>query len=135
MQSKTVRQTLILKAFYYNGLGEAIIGLHRDNLVGPIITVGAGGVFTEVYQDISLRPAPVTLGTAYEMIAEVKGFVGLKGYRGEAARDFEKLAQAITAISQLSQFDQIIEAEINPLMICENKVVMVDALIRIAARE
>ena len=67
------------------------------------------------------------------MIAEVKGFVCLKGYRGGPATDFEKLAQAITAISQFSQFDQIIEAEINPLKICENKVVMVDALIRIAA--
>ena len=116
-----------------SGLGEAIIGLHRDNLVGPIITVGAGGVFTEIYQDISLRPAPVTLATAHEMIAEVKGFIGLKGYRGGPSTDFEKLAQAITAISQFSQFDQIIEAEINPLIICENKVVMVDALIRIAA--
>ena len=116
-----------------SGLGEAIIGLRRDNLVGPIITVGAGGVFTEIYQDISLRPAPVTLATAHEMIAEVKGFIGLKGYRGGPYTDFEKLAQAITAISQFSQFDQIIEAEINPLIICENKVVMVDALIRIAA--
>ena len=116
-----------------SGLGEAIIGLHRDNLVGPIITVGAGGVFTEIYQDISLRPAPVTLATAHEMIAEVKGFIGLKGYRGGPSTDFEKLAQAITAISQFSQFDQIIEAEINPLVICGNKVVMVDALIRIAA--
>ena len=116
-----------------SGLGEAIIGLRRDNLVGPIITVGAGGVFTEIYQDISLRPAPVTLATAHEMIAEVKGFVSLRGYRGGASTDFEKLAQAITAISQFSQFDQIIEAEINPLIVCQNKVVMVDALIRIAA--
>ena len=41
-----------------SGLGEAIIGLHRDNLVGPIITVGAGGVFAEVYRDISLRQPP-----------------------------------------------------------------------------
>ena len=65
------------------GLGEAIIGLHRDNLVGPIITVGAGGVLTEVYRDISLRPTPVTLATAHEMIAEVKGFATLRGI-GEA---------------------------------------------------
>ena len=101
-------------------------------MVGPIITVGAGGAFTEVYKDISLRPAPVTLATAHEMIAEVRGFAGLRGYRGGPIADFETLAQAINAISQLSQFDQIIEAEINPLMICENKAVMVDALIKIA---
>ncbi len=103
-------------------------------MVGPIITVGAGGVFTELYKDISLRPAPVTLATAHEMIAEVRGFAGLRGYRGGAVTDFETLAQAVSAISQLGQFDQIIEAEINPLVICEDKVVMVDALIRAAAR-
>ena len=117
-----------------SGLGEAIIGLHRDNLVGPIITVGAGGVFAEVYRDISLRPTPITLATAHEMIAEVKGFAALRGYRGGQTTDLETLAQAITAVSQLGQYAQIAEAEINPLLICEDKVVMVDALIRIAAR-
>ena len=116
------------------GLGEAIIGFHRDNLVGPIITVGAGGVLTEVYRDISLRPTPVTLATAHEMIAEVKGFATLRGCRGGPVTNLETLAQAIIAVSQLGQYEQIAEAEINPLLICEGKVVMVDSLIRIAAQ-
>ena len=68
------------------------------------------------------------------MIAEVKGFTALRGYRGGQTTDLETLAQAITAVSQLGQYEQIAEAEINPLLICEDKVVMVDALIRIAAR-
>ena len=68
------------------------------------------------------------------MIAEVKGFAALRGYRGGQTTDLETLAQAITAVSQLGQYEQIAEAEINPLLICEDKVVMVDALIRIAAR-
>ena len=99
-----------------------------------MITVGAGGVFTEIYKDISIRPAPVTLATAHKMIAEVKGFASLSGYRGGPVTDLETLAQAITAVSQLGKYEQIAEAEINPLLIVENKVVMVDSLIRIAAQ-
>ena len=124
---------VLLQEMVY-GLGEAIIGLHRDNLVGPMITVGAGGVFTEIYKDISIRPAPVTLATAHKMIAEVKGFAYLRGYRGGPVTDLETLAQAITAVSQLGKYEQIAEAEINPLLICEDKVVMVDSLVRIAAQ-
>ena len=124
---------VLLQEMVY-GLGEAIVGLHRDNLVGPMITVGAGGVFTEIYKDISIRPAPVTLATAHKMISEVKGFASLRGYRGGPVTDLETLAQAITAVSQLGKYEQIAEAEINPLLICEGKVVMVDSLIRIVAQ-
>ena len=115
-----------------SGLGEALLGLRQDNLVGPIITVGAGGVLAEIYQDLSHRPAPVSIETARQMIAEVKGFASLRGYRGRPAGDLEALAQSIEALSQLGQCKQIAEAEINPILVCESGVVMLDALIRIA---
>jgi len=115
-----------------SGLGEALIGLRQDNLVGPIITVGAGGIFAEIYQDVSHRPAPVSIETARQMIAEVKGFASLRGYRGRPEGDLEALAQSIEAFSQLGQYKQIAEAEINPILVCETGVVMLDALIRLA---
>ena len=115
-----------------SGLGEALIGLRQDNLVGPIITVGAGGIFAEIYQDVSHRPTPVNIETARQMIAEVKGFASLRGYRGRPEGDLEALAQSIEAFSQLGQYKQIAEAEINPILVCETGVVMLDALIRLA---
>lgn len=117
------------------GLGEAIVGLRHDNLVGPIITVGAGGILAEIYKDISIRPAPVTFITACQMIAEVKGFASLRGYRGKARGDLDALAHLVTAVSRLSNVERIAEAEINPVLVCASGVLMLDALICVSSRK
>ena len=113
------------------GLGEALVGLRHDNLVGPIITVGAGGIFAEIYKDVSIRPAPVSLATARKMIDEVKGFAALRGYRGKAKGDLEALANLVANLSQLANLRRIAEAEINPVLVQADGVLMLDALIRI----
>ncbi|MFY0634972.1 MAG: acetate--CoA ligase family protein [Vannielia sp.] len=115
------------------GLGEAIIGLTRDPLVGPVVTVGAGGVLTEIYRDSATRCAPVTLDTAREMVDAVKGFAPLRGYRGSAEGDLEALARAVATFSRLALAPDIEEAEVNPVAILAPGagVVMLDALIRL----
>ena len=85
-----------------SGLGEALIGYRVDRDVGPLILVAAGGVFTEIYRDRSLRLAPVDLATARAMIEEVRGLAPLAGYRGLPAGDLAALARAIVALSQLA---------------------------------
>jgi acyl-CoA synthetase (NDP forming) len=116
------------------GVGEALIGYRVDRDVGPLVMVAAGGVFTEIYRDRSLRLAPVDLDAAREMIAEVRGFALLSGYRGKPAGDLEALAQAIVALSQLAREQTVIEAEINPLIVqpAGRGVVAVDAVVRLA---
>ena len=113
------------------GLGEELVGLRHDNLVGPIITVGAGCIFAEIYKDVSIRPAPVSLATARKMIDEVKGFAALRGYRGKAKGDLEALANLVANLSQLANLRRIVEAEINPVLVQADGVLMLDALIRI----
>jgi len=116
------------------GLGEAIIGLTRDPVVGPIITVGAGGVLAEIYHDISIRPAPVSPESAEAMIAEVKGFAQLRGFRNATKGDLEALAVAVAQISLLARDPRIEEAEVNPVLVREagRGVVVLDALIRLS---
>lgn len=113
------------------GLGEALIGLSRDPLVGPVITVAMGGTLAEIYRDAAVRPAPVSPETAAEMIAEVRGFASLRGYRGAPAGDLDALARAVSAVSCLAVEPRVAEAEINPMLVCETGVVLLDALIRI----
>ncbi|MBV8840845.1 MAG: acetate--CoA ligase family protein, partial [Alphaproteobacteria bacterium] len=114
------------------GIGEALIGYRVDREAGPLVMVAAGGVMTEIYRDRSLRLAPVDLATAHAMIAEVKAFATLKGFRGKPAGDLDALARAIVALSRLAlQADPpIAEAEVNPLIVRSDGVVAVDALIR-----
>jgi succinyl-CoA synthetase beta subunit len=91
-------------------------------------------VFTEIYRDRSLRLAPVDLDTAREMIAEVRGFALLAGYRGKPAGDLDALAHAIVALSRLAHDATVLDAEINPLIVrpAGEGVMAVDAVVRLA---
>ena len=122
----------LLVAPMISGIGEALIGYRVDREAGPLIMVAAGGVYTEIYRDRSLRLAPVDLPTAHAMIDEVKAFATLKGFRGKPAGDLDALAKAIVALSQLAlQNDPVVaEAEVNPLIVRPDGVVAVDALVK-----
>jgi len=111
------------------GLGEAIVGFRRDPQVGPIVLVGAGGTLAELYGDVALRPAPVTVEEARRMVGEVRGFAALAGYRNAPRADLEALAQAVAAFSMLAALPEVDEAEINPLLVKAEGVVGVDALL------
>ncbi len=117
-----------------SGLGEVLLGYRIDRDVGAVIMVAAGGVLTEIARDRSLRLAPIDLGTAHEMIAEVRSLIALAGYRGRPAGDLDALAHAMVALSRLADDASIAEAEINPLIVREagEGVIAVDALVKLA---
>lgn len=113
------------------GLAEAIVGYRDDPVVGPLVMVGGGGILAELYNDVVLRLAPVDEAGALEMIAQVKGFGVLRGYRGLPPGDLNALAQAVAAMSRLALLAgrPVREAEANPVMVKERGVVAVDALV------
>jgi acyl-CoA synthetase (NDP forming) len=112
------------------GLGEAIVGYRDDPVVGPLVLVGAGGTLAELYNDVALRLAPVSEAEALEMLAEVKGFAALRGYRGLPQGDLAALAQAVAAMSRLALLAgrPVREAEANPVIVKARGAVAVDAL-------
>ena len=125
----------VIVAEMAKGLGEAIVGFRRDPLVGPIIAVGVGGILAEVYQDVAVRPAPVDLATARAMIAEVKGFAPLRGFRGLPEGDLESLAAIVAALSRLAGSPVAVEeAEVNPVIVRPRggAAIAVDGLVRLA---
>jgi acyl-CoA synthetase (NDP forming) len=128
-----VRVYRVLVQPMVSGVGEALVGYRVDPDAGPLVMVAAGGIFTELYRDRSLRLAPVDLATAREMIAEVRGLKPLAGYRGRPAGDLEALANALVAMSRLAGEPGIAEAEVNPLIVSADGegVVAVDALVRL----
>ena len=121
----------ILVQAMHSGLGEAIIGYRDDPLVGPLALVGAGGVMAEIYRDVVLALAPVSVEEAEEMIARVKGFAVLRGFRGLPRGDLRALAEALAALSRLALIPgrPVAEAEINPMIVKDAGAVAVDGLV------
>lgn len=119
-----------------SGLGELLLGYRKDADAGPVVLLAAGGIYTEIYRDRSIRLAPVTLKTAGEMISELAIVKTLQGFRGRPNGDIEGVAHAIVALSQLALDEEydVVDAEINPLLVRREGegVVALDALVRLA---
>ena len=113
------------------GIAEIILGYRVDELVGPIVVIGLGGILSEIYNDKSIRIAPVDFTEAKKMIKEVKSLVTITGYRGLPEVDINIIATAIVNISKFALVKEIKEAEINPVIVKKNNegIVAVDGLI------
>ncbi len=99
---------------------EVILGLHRDPQFGPLLMFGLGGINVEVMKDVAFNLAPITFDEAMTMLASTRSYQFLLERRGEAGVDVAALAGCLQRISQLAtDFPQIAEVEINPLIIGE----------------
>jgi acetyltransferase len=116
-----------------SGGTETIIGARRDRQFGPVLVYGLGGIYTEVFRDVSFRVAPVDTGEALSMIEETRSYKILQGARGRQPADFKGLAGALAGLSRLvSHFPEIIEMDINPLLAGPDGVVALDCRIALA---
>jgi acetyltransferase len=97
---------------------EVIVGITKDVQFGHLVMFGLGGIYVEVLKDISFRVTPLSYEDAHEMIRETRTFPLLRGVRGEPEADIEAIEKALLMLSQLAtDFPQIIEADINPLLV------------------
>ncbi|MHB1419198.1 MAG: acetate--CoA ligase family protein [Bacillota bacterium] len=101
-----------------SGGTEVIVGMATDQVFGPTVLFGLGGIFVEVLEDVSIKVAPLNRTDAREMLEEIKGRKVLDGVRGKPAVDKHAIVDIILKISQLvTDFPQIAEMEINPLLV------------------
>jgi len=103
------------------GWKEVIVGMKRDMHFGPLIMFGLGGIYVEVFKDVSFRIAPLSKDDAIEMIKSVKAYRILRGVRGEPMSDIDSLVDVLLRVSQLSMdFPEILEADLNPIKVFEH---------------
>jgi acetyltransferase len=100
---------------------EMLVGIREDRDFGPLLVVGLGGVFVELFRDVSLRLAPVDADEARAMLSGLRGAKALEGFRGQAPRDVDALVNAIVALCDfyLENRSWLSEIEINPLIVLE----------------
>lgn len=113
------------------GERELVCGLTRDELFGPCVMFGLGGIFTELIEDVVFRIAPLTLGDALEMITEIRTQKITDSFRGRSAVDVDELSKILVALGRIAlQHEQVYQIDINPLKIRpDGKLVAVDALV------
>ncbi len=114
---------------------DVILGMKIDHQYGPVIVVGMGGVFVELFRDTAIRLAPIRRSEALEMIRELRSYRLFEGYRGKPRADVEALADAIVGVSQFAKLYQgsLLSVDVNPLRVLEEGrgVLALDALVEL----
>lgn len=106
---------------------ELILGFKRDESFGPVVMVGAGGIYAEIMKDYALEISDLDINRAYAMINKLKINEILKGARGHKAYAINALAQTILNIAKFANDNpEIRELDINPLFINDKDVVAAD---------
>ena len=109
---------------------ELVIGVKRDATFGPVIMVGLGGIYIEVFKDVVFRAAPVTEQEAHRMLQALKCNVILKGVRGKPPVDVNAVAKMISQVSRfaVSANPRLVELDLNPVLVNANGATAVDWL-------
>jgi acyl-CoA synthetase (NDP forming) len=101
---------------------ECLLGISRDDQIGPTLVMGLGGVFVEILADVQIRIPPITTGEARRALESLKGPKIFSGVRGAPPADIEALAEMAARLSWLAHDlgDDIAELDLNPVMVLPN---------------
>jgi len=109
---------------------EVMVGGKYDNTFGQTIAFGLGGIYVEVYEDVSFRIVPITEKDALNMIKETKAYKILAGYRGKKPADIKALIDILMKTSKMLESNpEIKELDMNPVFALSDRAVAIDARI------
>lgn len=108
----------ILVTQMVSGGDEVILGAKYDPAFGSVIMFGLGGIFVEIFKDVTFKVAPLAEDDAEKMLQEIRSAKILEGVRGKAPRDRAAIIDAIVRLSRLAaDFPEIKELDINPMIV------------------
>jgi acyl-CoA synthetase (NDP forming) len=113
---------------------ETVVGISQDDLFGPVVMFGLGGVLVEVLHDVTFRVPPFTTLDASAMLDELRGAALLRGVRGQPAADRAALVDVLMKMQRLAVdlSGDVTEVDINPLLAGPDGAVAADALVVLA---
>jgi acetyltransferase len=111
---------------------ELILGAKKDPQFGPLLLFGLGGILAEVLKESSVDLPPLNLLLARRLMERTRIYKIFQGYRNIPSADLDLLEEVLVRLSQLlTDFPEIVELDINPLLIPNGRPVCVDARILI----
>ena len=129
---KVSKKHVIIEKMIDDAIVELLIGIVHDPAHGMLLTIGAGGVLTEILSDTSSLLLPSSEYDVLECFNQLKISRIAKGYRGFLGVEVNQIVDAIMKIQEfvLDNRDRVFEIEINPLIVTSSEAIVGDALIR-----
>ncbi|MCL5782719.1 MAG: acetate--CoA ligase family protein [Candidatus Thermoplasmatota archaeon] len=133
MQTKFPHSSFLIESMAGRG-AEFIIGVTIDPVFGHTIMIGSGGIYTELYSDVTFRKIPIDKTDAADMISSIKSKVFCQGFRGMRidCRTLEKLLVRLSDI--VMELGTIETMDLNPVIVDREKATVVDAKIKLKLR-
>ena len=121
----------LLVAKHEAGGIELLLGVSTDEVFGPVIVIGAGGVTAEAVRDVARAVLPLTEATVNRMLSSLRIAPLLDGWRGQPPVDRAALVETVMRLAALAAQGELTELDINPLLARPDGVVGLDALVRL----
>ena len=125
-------KSFLVEEMVTGGVAELIIGVTKDPAHGFVLTLGAGGILTEILKDTASLLVPSDRADIQTALMSLNSAALLNGYRGKPAANLDAILDAVDAVQSyvLENSDTLSEVEINPLICTPERAIAADALIR-----
>jgi acyl-CoA synthetase (NDP forming) len=119
----------LVEATVTDVVAEVLVTVRRDAPVGWLVTLGHGGVTTELWGDVTHLLAPVTVEQVQQALGRLRSAPLLSGFRGRPAADTRALAELVVRLTDAVVGTDVVEVELNPVLVGANGATAVDALL------
>ena len=120
--------TYLVEATVTDVVAEVLVAVRRDPPVGWLVSLGFGGVMTEMWSDVTHLLAPVTADDVRLALTELRSYPLLTGFRGRPAADIDALVSLVVTLTDAVVGTDVVEVELNPVLVGRHGAVAVDAL-------
>lgn len=121
----------LVEATVTDVVAEVLVAVRRDPPVGWLVSIGHGGVTTELWNDVTHLLAPVTADQVRDAISRLRSFPLLTGFRGRPPADLDALVALVARLVDAVVGTDVVEVELNPVIVGRSGATAVDALLMV----
>ena len=125
MRRRFPQEKILIEEMEKPGI-EMIVGINNDEFFGKVIMAGMGGIYTELYKDVSFRKIPISKKDAESMLKDLKAYKIFEGFRNIKG-DADEMIELLLKISNLAIQEKVHQMDLNPVIVYEKGLKVVDA--------